>query len=598
MSYQALYRVWRPQRFADIVGQVAVSRTLRNAIREGKTSHAYLFTGPRGTGKTSAAKIFAKAINCPNQTDGEPCNECAICQAITEGTLADVIEIDAASNNGVEEIRDIRDKVRYTPTEAQYKVYIIDEVHMLSTGAFNALLKTLEEPPAHVVFILATTEPHKIPATIISRTQRFDFRRIRNTDIEERLAYILKSNDQAYEEDSLKIIARAANGGMRDALSLLDQSLSFAEGSLDAETARLVTGTLSEDQMLAYSQALLKQDARQALDTLHQILNQGQEANRFVEEMLAFIRDLLMAKELGGQESELTRHFSQAFFDLAKDFPDQALYLMMDHFQEAQSELRFTSQPEIYLEVLSIRLSQSLNQAPELQEAAENAPVSQAAQDQLDALTAQVKSLQDQVAQGTPGGPAKGQAKPTAKRQATGSVNYKPNYGLIYKPLWEATNPDRHKIESIWPDLVESLPNIQQALLKQTYPAAASPEYFVLRFDYAILCQKVADDQAIKDTVAKRLQEGVGHPGKMLILTSEQWNEARQNYVTAHKAGKLDELLGDQAPTEIKQAASSEEKPADSDQTLLEGVQAKEDNPLAEEAIKLFGADNVTVVDD
>ncbi|OHO44980.1 DNA polymerase III subunit gamma/tau [Aerococcus sp. HMSC035B07] len=598
MSYQALYRVWRPQRFADIVGQMAVSRTLRNAIREGKTSHAYLFTGPRGTGKTSAAKIFAKAINCPNQTDGEPCNECAICQAITEGTLADVIEIDAASNNGVEEIRDIRDKVRYTPTEAQYKVYIIDEVHMLSTGAFNALLKTLEEPPAHVVFILATTEPHKIPATIISRTQRFDFRRIRNTDIEERLAYILKSNDQDYEEDSLKIIARAANGGMRDALSLLDQSLSFAEGSLDAETARLVTGTLSEDQMLAYSRALLKQDARQALDTLHQILNQGQEANRFVEEMLAFIRDLLMAKELGGQESELTRHFSQAFFDLAKDFPDQALYLMMDHFQEAQSELRFTSQPEIYLEVLSIRLSQSLNQAPAPSEAPGSSPVSQEAKDQLEALTAQVKSLQDQIAQGTAAVPAKGQGKASPKRQAAGSVNYKPNYGLIYKTLSEATNTDRHKIESVWPDLVESLPNIQQALLKQTYPAAASPEYFVLRFDYAILCQKVADDQAIKDTVAKRLQEGVGHPGKMLILTSEQWNEARQNYVTAHKAGKLDELLGDQAPTETQQDAPSEEKPADSDQTLLEGVQAKEDNPLAEEAIKLFGADNVTVVDD
>ena len=192
MAYQALYRVWRSQRFEDIVGQKAVTQTLKNAIVSHKTSHAYLFTGPRGTGKTSAAKIFAKAINCPNSQDGEPCNHCEMCQSITAGTQEDVIEIDAASNNGVEEIRFIRDRANYAPTKATYKIYIIDEVHMLSTGAFNALLKTLEEPKENVIFILATTEPHKIPATIISRTQRFDFKRINAADIVEHLAYILK----------------------------------------------------------------------------------------------------------------------------------------------------------------------------------------------------------------------------------------------------------------------------------------------------------------------------------------------------------------------------------------------------------------------
>lgn len=191
MSYQALYRVWRPQRFQDIAGQQAITQTLRNALIQGKSSHAYLFTGPRGTGKTSAAKIFAKAINCQFLEDGEPCNECETCKAITSGQLNDVIEIDAASNNGVEEIRDIRDKAKYAPTSADYKVYIIDEVHMLSTGAFNALLKTLEEPPKNVIFILATTEPHKIPLTIISRTQRFDFKRISVKDICARMVYIL-----------------------------------------------------------------------------------------------------------------------------------------------------------------------------------------------------------------------------------------------------------------------------------------------------------------------------------------------------------------------------------------------------------------------
>lgn len=213
MSYQALYRVWRPQTFEDLVGQDMITKTLKNALATKQTTHAYLFAGPRGTGKTSCAKLFAKALNCPNQVNGDPCNECEICKAITAGRLNDVIEIDAASNNGVEEIRDIRDKVKYAPTQADYKVYIIDEVHMLSTSAFNALLKTLEEPPANVVFILATTDPHKIPATIISRTQRFDFKRITSGAILERMEYILKQKQFEYDEQALNVIARAAEGG-------------------------------------------------------------------------------------------------------------------------------------------------------------------------------------------------------------------------------------------------------------------------------------------------------------------------------------------------------------------------------------------------
>ena len=275
MAYQALYRVWRPQTFGDVIGQDAITTTLRNAVATKQVSHAYLFTGPRGTGKTSCSKILAKAVNCLQPQKGEPCNQCEICQAINANSLNDVIEIDAASNNGVEQIRDIRDKVKYAPTRAAYKVYIIDEVHMLSTGAFNALLKTLEEPPAQVIFILATTEPQKIPATIISRTQRFDFRRITATTILERLEYILKAKQVPYDEQGLKLIAQAAEGGMRDALSILDQALSLDNKRLTLDNAIQVTGTVDKKQLEAYFLAIIAANAAQALEDLHQLLASG-----------------------------------------------------------------------------------------------------------------------------------------------------------------------------------------------------------------------------------------------------------------------------------------------------------------------------------
>ena len=278
MSYQALYRVWRSQRFADIVGQQAITQTLKNAIKQDQISHAYLFTGPRGTGKTSAAKIFAKAVNCPHQKDGEPCNECEICRSITQGTLDDVIEMDAASNNGVDEVRLIRDRANYAPTQAKYKVYIIDEVHMLSTGAFNALLKTLEEPKKNVIFILATTEVHKIPATIISRTQRFDFKRIGIPEISEHLAYILDQEQVAYDQEALQLIARCAEGGMRDALSILDQAIAYHPEHIDLQTAMSVTGSLSDEvmaQLLTYCE---KQEIAQALTAVKELLQAGKEA--------------------------------------------------------------------------------------------------------------------------------------------------------------------------------------------------------------------------------------------------------------------------------------------------------------------------------
>ena len=274
--YQALYRKYRSQTFGQLVGQQVVATTLRQAVEQGKISHAYLFSGPRGTGKTSVAKIFAKAMNCPNQKDGEPCNDCYICKAITEGSLEDVIEIDAASNNGVDEIRDIRDKSTYAPSLAKHKVYIIDEVHMLSTGAFNALLKTLEEPTENVVFILATTELHKIPATILSRVQRFEFKSIKTQDIIGHIEWILEQEGIDFEQEGVQIIARRAEGGMRDALSILDQALSLTqENRLTTDIAEEITGSISLGALDAYVAALISHDAVAALDNLNLIFDSG-----------------------------------------------------------------------------------------------------------------------------------------------------------------------------------------------------------------------------------------------------------------------------------------------------------------------------------
>ncbi|MDO4670030.1 MAG: DNA polymerase III subunit gamma/tau [Aerococcus sp.] len=542
MSYQALYRKWRPQQFSDIVGQEAVSKTLRNAIRENKTSHAYLFTGPRGTGKTSAAKIFAKAVNCPNQVDGEPCNTCPICTAITEGTLADVIEIDAASNNGVEEIRDIRDKVRYAPTEAENKVYIIDEVHMLSSGAFNALLKTLEEPPANVIFILATTEVHKIPATVISRTQRFDFKRITSLDLIARMAYILEQEAVSYEPEALEIIARTANGGMRDALSVLDQVLSFSDDMITAEMARQLTGTLSNEQKITYETQLYQQETAEALKTLRAILADGKEASRFIEELLLFTRDVMMAKEVGAKQAvDLMPNYGDEFYALAKAVSVDFLYQVMQTFKNTQSEIRFSMQPNIYLEVATIRLSQR-GMADPVQTPVASQPMpalpDQVAQT-IQQLQQEVQSLKSALTK-SGGRSATKSASATTKRS---TKTFEPQLGLIYQTLAEATNTDRNHIVAVWGSVIEQLPNVQKALLQQTEPVAASSTHFVVSFQYQTLCQQVATNPEIQQAVAEKIQQQTGHPGKMLVLTDEQWHDARQTYVKAYREGKQAELM-------------------------------------------------------
>lgn len=552
MAYQALYRKWRPQKFEDMVGQTAVTKTLKNAIIHHKTSHAYLFTGPRGTGKTSAAKIFAKAINCLNPQDGEPCNECLLCKGITEGTIGDVIEIDAASNNGVEEIRDIRDKARYAPTQATYKVYIIDEVHMLSTGAFNALLKTLEEPPKNVIFILATTEPHKIPATIISRTQRFDFRRITNDEIIQRLRYILEQEEIAYEEEALSVIARCANGGMRDALSLLDQVISFSDDKVSFEQAIQVSGSLTDDLMIEFVRLLTQQQAQAALLQLQDLLLLGKEASRLIEEWLEFSRDLLVAKQTGDMIGR-----SEAFVEFAKEVEEAFLYCFMDALNQTQQEMRFTTKPTISLEVFTIKMAQ-----PVVAVAQQAVPTNQ---EYVSQLEQQLQSLQQQMSQLLQGQGVVAPKKATSTLQAKAST-YKPNIGEVYKVLDAATRKDLIFIRELWGDLLQMLSTTQRALLKASEPVAASPNGFVLKFDYEILCQRAQESVELHEDIARHCQTLAQYPGNFVSVTGEQWVQIRQDYLRDKK--EKQEAEGVTHATEMEEQPTDEEEKNEVEQLL------------------------------
>ena len=565
MAYQALYRKWRPQKFEDMVGQTAVTKTLKNAIIHHKTSHAYLFTGPRGTGKTSAAKIFAKAINCLNPQDGEPCNDCLLCKGITEGTIGDVIEIDAASNNGVEEIRDIRDKARYAPTQATYKVYIIDEVHMLSTGAFNALLKTLEEPPKNVIFILATTEPHKIPATIISRTQRFDFRRITNDEIIQRLRYILEQEEIAYEEEALSVIARCANGGMRDALSLLDQVISFSDDKVSFEQAIQVSGSLTDDLMIEFVRLLTQQQAQAALLQLQDLLLLGKEASRLIEEWLEFSRDLLVAKQTGDMIGR-----SEAFVEFAKEVEEAFLYRFMDALNQVQQEMRFTTKPTISLEVFTIKMAQ-----PVVAVAQQAAPANQ---EYVSQLEQQLQSLQQQISQLLQGQGVEAPKK-VSTPQAKAST-YKPNIGEVYKVLDAATRKDLIFIRELWGDLLQMLSTTQRALLKASEPVAASPNGFVLKFDYEILCQRAQESVELHEDIARHCQTLAQYPGNFVSVTGEQWVQIRQDYLRDKKEKQESEG--------VTHATEMEEQPTDEEEK-------NEVEQLVQNTIDLFGEEIVHI---
>ena len=359
MSYKALYREWRPGTFEEVIEQEHVTRTLRNAVKSGRVAHAYLFCGTRGTGKTTMAYILSKAVNCLDPKNGNPCNKCSICTGINKGNVLDVIEMDAASNNSVDNIRTIRDEVAYTPAMTRYKVYIIDEVHMLSTGAFNALLKTLEEPPEHVIFILATTEPHRLPATVLSRCQRFDFHRITVDGIIQRLGQILESKGIGAEDRALRIIARVANGAMRDAISILDQTLASGDKKITVEMVLESAGILQDEAAMDLAQALYDKDIRKVLEITDSVLMQGKSTSQFLSSLIYYYRNLLVCT--GMENPGLFIEGSDEIIDFmkkqAEEFGREFITYVIRELSLAESIIKRSTQPRTYLEVVLINIS-------------------------------------------------------------------------------------------------------------------------------------------------------------------------------------------------------------------------------------------------
>ncbi|HES8318618.1 DNA polymerase III subunit gamma/tau [Streptococcus pyogenes] len=526
--YQALYRKYRSQTFDEMVGQSVISTTLKQAVESGKISHAYLFSGPRGTGKTSAAKIFAKAMNCPNQVDGEPCNQCDICRDITNGSLEDVIEIDAASNNGVDEIRDIRDKSTYAPSRATYKVYIIDEVHMLSTGAFNALLKTLEEPTENVVFILATTELHKIPATILSRVQRFEFKAIKQKAIREHLAWVLDKEGIAYEVDALNLIARRAEGGMRDALSILDQALSLSpDNQVTIAIAEEITDSISILALGDYVRYVSQEQATQALAALETIYDSGKSMSRFATDLLTYLRDLLVVKAGGDNQRQ------SAVFDTNLSLSIDRIFQMITVVTSHLPEIKKGTHPRIYAEMMTIQLAQK-------EQILSQANLSGELISEIETLKNELAQLKQQLSQL--------QSRPDSLARSDKTkpktTSYRVDRVTILKIMEETVRNSQQSrqyldaLKNAWNEILDNISAQDRALLMGSEPVLANSENAILAFEAAFNAEQVMSRNNLNDMFGNIMSKAAGFSPNILAVPRTDFQHIRKEFAQQMKSQK------------------------------------------------------------
>ena len=557
MSYKALYRTYRPQTFEDVAGQEHVTKTLQNAIKENRIAHAYLFAGPRGTGKTTIAKLLAKAINCTG--DHVPCNHCENCQAITAGSHPDVIEIDAASNNGVDEVRDLIDKVKYAPIKAQYKVYIIDEVHMMSSGAFNALLKTLEEPPAHVVFILATTEPHKILPTIISRCQRFDFKRVDHHDIISRLKYVLDSENKEYDDAALDKIAKLADGGMRDALSILEQCLAF-DSHLTVEHINQVYGLLSNESKIRLIRLLLSKDMKKVLLTLKELLDNSIDIKRLTQDLIDVLKDVIIYKNT--EDLDILFVLNQS--DVQQIVPyilSEEAFSMIDIFLDATTHYSQTVDPTTYFELSLLKIcSHDESNTKEHVTVDANMPViekpvidqtqvldkiekeesTEVQEKAIDELTEEIpastiEALMDQ----SNDDPVKTE---TAAKPEVIPSQIDIDFADILNILVQAKRTVLNDIQDKWSVIRRYCYNLNTAkwatMLCDGKPVAAGDKAFIITFQYSPDVNSVNYSKNYHQ-LKTFLKEVLGQEFDFIAVLEEQWPQIRNQYVQLYKKGQL-----------------------------------------------------------
>ncbi len=516
MSAQALYRKWRSQAFDEIVAQEHVTRTLRNALRDGRVAHAYLFTGPRGTGKTSMARLLAKAVNCIGETEEKPCNQCAICRSITDGSSLDLIEIDAASNRGIDEVRDLRDKVNFRPNECRYRVYILDEAHMLTTPAFNALLKTLEEPPAHAIFVLVTTEPQSIPMTIISRCQRFDFHRIGLPEIVAHLQHVAAAEGFQITADALEAVARQATGSMRDALSLLDQLMAYRHEEITLTRVQEILGSASGEAVSALARAIVASDVPQGLRLINDTLDSGVDPRQFSKELLDYLRGVLLAK-IGGESAlvNVTKETLAEMRDLANRIPLERLMVAIRAYNQAGLDLKEAVHPRLPLEMALVEATLPAervavaSQPVEEQRAAAMQPEARAdAPESVPAAasrpTTQRRRQEPPVAapavQEIPRVPAPQEAVPAEPMPAPAQVDSGPSVA------WFTEN---------WKDILAAVRvrnrSVEALLNRSCEPVAANGNVLTLAFFHEFHQQKI-EQAKNREVVEAAISEMVGRP--------------------------------------------------------------------------------------